>query len=340
MKALRRSASGPWLVVVVCWALAVGGRLIKHGGAFGLNYALYQPDGNRYIGLSRALLHGNLAGQDRITVSRPLYSILSLPFYAVLGDRGMLVVPALSLLVVGLCILAIAREAGVPWVGVAAFGLLTMSVTVNRWMIADITDAPHAAIFAIGCLLLYRGFRFWPMALLLVLGLLARPAGPAWIALFIPFLLRAKGAERRHWLVLGSLAATVTALTLILVPDVSGFDPTGSVTWSARLLRLPERMVTIPAVELGELAVLDRLLLLFILAALVLAWRNRHALWPQVYLWVLGVTMLMGAWNGVYGVNFRYQLPVLVPAAVVVIEWAAKNRVERAFVARGTEGNV
>ena len=320
MARVWRWFSWPWLWVLASWALAVAGRLVKHGVAFGLDYQLYQPDGGRYIGLAHGLLHRDLADLDRITLSRPLYSILSLPFYAVFGDGGMLVVPALSLLGVGVCIVLIARQAGAIWVGVVVFGALTASVTVTRWMVADITDAPHAALFALACLLLYRGFRFWPLLVLLMLGLLARPAGPAWIALFIPFLLRARGGERRQWWGLAAMAAAVTVLTLIFVPDVSGFDPTGRVTWAARLLRLPERMITIPAVEFGELAVLDRLLLAIVVAAVVLAWRRRTRIWSQAYLWVLGVTLFMGAWNGVYGVNFRYQLPALVPAAIVLIE--------------------
>lgn len=318
---IRRWMLSPGVWVMVSWLLAVGGRLVKNGVSFGLDYALYQPDGVRYVTLAHALLSQDFGGVDRITASRPLYSVLSLPFYAMLGDQGMLVIPALGLLVVGAVLLAIGHDLGTPWAAVTLFGAISSSVTVNRWMVANITDSLHAAIFAIGCLAILREWRMRWIWLLVILGLLARPAGPAWMALFLPFLLASAGSRRWNWWSVTIFSALATVITLVLVPDVSGVDPNGKVSWAARLARLPERVITIPVVELGQLAVLDRLLLVLVVAALVLAWRSRSRLWSQAYLWVLGITMFMGAWNGVFGVNFRYQLPVLVPAAIVVMEW-------------------
>jgi hypothetical protein len=67
------------------------------------------------------------------------------------------------------------------------------------------------------------------------------------------------------------------------------------------------------------LGVLDRLLLALLAGSVVLALRSLEDVWSQAFLSVLAATMLMGSWVGVVGVNFRYQLPSLIPACIVLM---------------------
>jgi hypothetical protein len=68
------------------------------------------------------------------------------------------------------------------------------------------------------------------------------------------------------------------------------------------------------------LAVLDRILLITLTIALLLSFRTIRNISSQMYFAALLSTYLIGAINGTLGVNFRYQMPVLIFCAWVFLE--------------------
>lgn len=315
-------ASSPTAAILVLWALAVAGRFVKSGVCFDLNYSMFQPDGNLYIGMAKNLVEGNPGASPVVAWTRPLLSILSLPMYVAWGDHGLLVIPALSLLLVGWILLKIGRDHDATWAAVIAFAVLTLSVTVNRWMIADLTDAPHAALFLLAFYLLARDAQLPAIAGVLVLGTLARPAGPIWTALLVAFAWKSVGA-RRNWLyLLSGCALALFVIAGVSVGATGGFnrDPVSPIS---HLLNAPMKLLSVTFVDVAELAVLDRLLLAAVLLMTVVAWRTRTHVWARAYLLSLVASLLLSGWIGVYGVNSRYQLPSIFVGAAVVIRATA-----------------
>jgi len=305
------------VAVTVSWAFAVAGRLARPGYAYGLNYSLFQPDGENYAELTSDLLSGSIEQSTVYSWTRPLYSILSVPFYAALQEPGMLVIPALSYLVVGLALNALGKSLGIEVIATGSFVIMTMSVTFNRWMIANLTDALHVALFALMCLALAKNASNKILWSLLLAGVLARPMQPVWSALLVPFALRLSGSlARSRWLmVMFSMLTFILSFFVMKLLGGFGSSPQGTFAW---LLQFPMNLGIVTVVELGQLAVLDRILLVYFLYSTIVAIRSRKDVWSQCHLLVTGACFVLGGWIGVLGVNFRYQLPALITGAIVI----------------------
>jgi hypothetical protein len=346
VRIFKAAVERPILWILALWAIAGAARLVMSGAVYGLDYTLFHPDGTLYHTLALRLLgvpwsdasaqvasfyqQHALRGLPTgwhidasapgvgIVYTRPLYSVLSVPFVAVAGQWGMLAVPLLSLLAVGVSLLAIGRRMHAEWVAVLAFAGLTFSTTVMRWSVSNLTDSLQLGLIAsASALLVAERDRRW-LLLPVGAGLLTRPGGPVWIALLLPFLWRQEEHRRKLMPVL-LLAATGTAAVILFSPAAAGVSLTDIGPLLQRLAALSWHAAVIPIAEVGQLAVLDRLLLALLAGAVVLAVRNAEDVWSQAFVSVLVTTMLMGAWVGVVGVNFRYQLPCLIPACIVLI---------------------
>ena len=349
VRSVERLIRRPTLWIVMLWAAAVAARFVRSGAVYDLDYSLLHPDGTlyhtltlRFLGMEWSDISAQVAAfyqqhslQDLpagwpfnaaspkvgLVYTRPMYSLLSVPFVAIGGPWGMLAVPILSLLVVGLVLVAIGRRMQAEWPAVLVFGCLTFSTTVMRWSVSNLTDTLQFAFVAIaGAMLVANRDRLWLM-LPVAAGLLTRPSGPIWIALLLPFALREADARRKYFAVM-AIAVTGTAFLILSSPIAVGISLTDAGPLIERLLGWAWHSIAIPVTELGQLAVLDRPLLALLAAAIVLSLRRLDDPWAQAFLLVFATTMLMGSWVGVMGVNFRYQLPCLVPASVVVMRFA------------------
>lgn len=351
MQRIRSVPLGPVLTVVGFWSLAVVGRVVKAGAVYGLDFSLFQPDGVRYQALTLQLLGNDLAAIGRllqpfyalhalhsevadigttelssaigIAWSRPLYSVLSVPFVSAFGQWGMLVIPALSLLGIGLVMVAMGRHFQSPWIGAAAFAWLSLSPTVLRWMVLNCTDALALFLGFLLALLLLRDSAGWLICGVALLTLSARPVGPALIAMLLPHALAGSGAKRLWLWTTAGLATLVTVVFLVVWPDLAVYSADGTTERGlvGQLLALPKHLLSVPAVEFGQLAVMDRLLLLFLGVATVVAARTWRDTWSASALLTFAAVLGMGIWMGALGANFRLQLPVLAPLALVLVRW-------------------
>jgi len=336
-----RIAVHPLTLIALAWFAAVLSRVTKSGEVYGLNYNLFQPDGALYHAYTLHLqgnswsesarlvneffqnqIGASYLGQtispvvQNVILTRPLFSILSLPFVLLVGQSGMLVVPALSYSVVGIALYLVGQKVGRPYLAAFLFFILTLSTSVNRWMVSDLTDGLLVALISVIYLLIIYSRLRTPFISLIALALLTRPSGPLLVALLLPFAI----AYRRVTIYLGIALSVFGTLALaFLSPEAAGTQTSGEYTVYQRIQDFALHGVKVLVVEFGQLFVMDRILLAFIVLALVtalLTWKNVYS---QSFLALFMACFAMGAWNGALGVNFRYQLPLIFAAAVVII---------------------
>ena len=93
-----------------------------------------------------------------------------------------------------------------------------------------------------------------------------------------------------------------------------------STSTAYKILMLPVSFVKVVSIDVLQLAALDRILLITLTIALLLSFRTIRKISSQMYFAALFSTYLIGAINGTLGVNFRYQMPVLIFCAWVFLE--------------------
>ena len=337
-------------LLVIFWLLAVGGRLYTSGISYSFNYSVFQPDGVLY-----ALRTYMFLGEDQLTAAklienwyfvhggskthfdpasilpsnspawglvapRVLYPLLSVPFVAAIGMNGLLFIPSLSLLILVFVVYSLGKKRLQPTVALTVSLILLLSPTVLRWMVANITDSLFVALFALVCLCLEsesnRKRTYLYITALIILTSLTRFATPIWLALaMVDFIHNRRG--RAVFIGVVSLLATIP--TYLTQPTNSVLPREGDLSLVEKLVALPISFLKILFIEVAQLAVLDRLLLLFLFTSMAFALIRFKDQSSLRFLMVLLATWAIGALNGSLGVNFRYQMPVIPFAAAVLI---------------------
>lgn len=317
--ALRNWFKVSILITFLVWAVAVCSRLIISGTVYGLNYELFQPDGGNYLKLTQDLIDFKFQSSSIYSWSRPLYPVLSIPFYMLFGIYGMLVIPSLSLLAIGLIFLFFSDNKKNKAVLLVCFLIFTSSTTVLRWTVADLTDSLHLALFTLCCMGIHRKWKFKSLLLLVLLGSLARPMGPVWTALFIPFIFIENGKRKLDYILLSFVPIILFVTNTIIMIIYGGFAP-NSKSITEQVTNFPIKFFQLIFVEFGQLAALDRVLFYFIILTFSLAAYSSKDVWSIVHLQVGIASFIISAWIGVYGVNFRYQLPLVITGSMVILE--------------------
>ena len=326
--------------------LAVFARLRFNGLIYNFDFGLYFPDGAHYT--YRALTFIGYAPQQaaeltsnwytihgvkqnsinpsylipetnpvwHLVAPRFIYPLLSAPFVYAFGISGMLVVPVISLIVIVFILVYFSEKWGKGNLGLLVIALLLSSSTVLRWMISNCTDSLLAAFFGLVFILLIKSetsSRIYPaITFLILLTTFTRFSLPVWLAIsiFIWFILKNKALSIAT-LILSSISS-IPLLYLQFTSSQSGES-------SSSIFQLPYGYAKVAIVEIGQLLILDRPLAVLILVAIFLACKNfKEPTSILFFAFVFGVWTI-GAMNPVAGVNFRYQLPLIVPLALVVI---------------------
>ncbi len=339
----------PYFLLLLLWVFALAGRFWANGIAFNLDFGIYQPDGAHYA--YRALtflgqssdqaatqvvdwyrnygfknntftpydLQPQNTGTWAIVSPRILYPLLSVPFVALLGIKGMLVIPAIALLVVIWASFLLGKKYVSTGFGLLlAFGL-SISPTILRWVPANLTDGLLYAIFAITTLVLVKNKNdrktFLALAVLVISSSLTRFCFPVWAA--IAFVLMFN-RQRRLGVFTFAFALACFMPTLLSAPDSALLPNSERTGLLSTISGLAISFVKVGFIEIAQLAVLDRGLLLLLLLATLLSVFYLREVASKYFLGVLLAVWFIGAINGTLGVNFRYQLPLL-PFAVWVI---------------------
>ena len=344
-------------LVLALWAISVGGRIWANGISFGLDYGIFQPDGAHYAyrtllflghdsteaanqvvswyqvhGFKNNTFDASLLTPDNesiwgVVAPRVVYSILSIPFVIAFGIPGMLVIPALSLLVLLLSILNLGRLTNRPLVALLVIFAISVSPTVLRWMLANLTDSPLAALFALAVIILAKAkvttVSKSQLVFLVVITSFTRFCLPVWISIAVVLFFNSRRKDSLIVLVASVLAAIPTFLMMPSNAVLPGSEPIGLVSKAVGVFL---SFFKITFWEFAQLAVLDRVLLAMIVLAVAISsitWREINS---QFYIAVLLSVLFIGAINGTIGVNFRYQLPVLGFMAWVLISNSVKAR--------------
>ena len=312
-----------------------------NGSVFGLNYGLFHPDGMYYSFKTLTLL-GNSQQESGLLVSdfyktyavgspliapeslyfstggweiyqlRLLYPILSVPFVAMMGLWGMIVIPILSFVI--LWIFATYRLKDNTFLAAIALVVLSSSWTVSRWMFANVSDALLVGIFTAYLMFLPKIMKSSMTkfvlyhSIFIALSSLTRFTLLLWLGIASAYLIQrsfSRAASVLTLAFLGFLPTLFVDFFSAITPDASGNS------LLSKIASFPYILVRMHLVELGQLFVMDRvffLALILLLGNLLLHIKTRDA---QLVLLVAGALVLTASLNGVLGVNFRYHLPLL-----------------------------
>ena len=311
------------------------------GSVFGLNYGLFHPDGMYYSFKTLTLL-GNTQQEAGSLVSdfyknhavgspvvapdslyfntggweiyqlRLLYPILSVPFVAIMGLWGMIVIPILSFVI--LWIFATYRLKDNIFLASIVLIVLSSSWTISRWMFANVSDALLVGIFTIYLVFLPKIMKssltkfVLYHSIFIALSSLTRFTLLLWLGIASAFLIQRSFSRASSILFLAFLGFLPTLFVDFLgavTPDASGNS------LLSKIASFPYILLRMHLVEVGQLFVIDRVFffaLILLMGHLFFHFKTRDA---QLVLFVAGGLVLTAALNGVLGVNFRYHLPLL-----------------------------
>ena len=345
LKTLKNRRSGvfyPWGILVIIWCVSVASRYLFNGLVYGLDFGIYQPDGIWYslrtlqwLGNSgqesaaqiiswystNSAKGSNFAQSDIFPVPaevwglvapRILYSFLSIPFVLVLGIKGMLVIPALSLLVLMVVSVLLGKTTGNLHIGFGLAILFSTSPTILRWSISNTTDSLLLGLFSIVAIYLYKLIHnpkiLWVLLLLVTLSNFTRFSFLMWVAIsLVLFLKKLKVAALAI-----SIVNLITSIPVFYYQPEQAFLPLQQdQNLFTKLLSFPKSFIKIGFYEFAEIAVLDRLLMFFLIIAMIGALAKFREVDSLFFLSIFLAVWVLGAINGNIGVNFRYQLPVI-----------------------------
>lgn len=341
-----------YLVVIAIWTICVAARLKLNGLVYNLDYGLFQPDGMYYSFKTLELLgwsdktalaevinwyQGNSAKFQSLDVTsfnnpsstpwvvtqfRFIYPLLSVPFVYLFGLSGMLVVPALSLLCFFLFIQKVAFIREIPKVGTILIVLFSCSPTLLRWTTVNYSDGLILALFSLFAYVVYTSRESWTMGSLTLLSLIiflasfTRQTLPIWIMIGAYFLYTKK-LSTGFTTILTSLACSVPSLLTFPYNQFFNSKQSGNVIES--LFKFLGNALYVSIIEIAQLVVLDRILLVILLIALYLAFKFRNDINSHLFLLSTFGAVSINSLVGVAGVNFRYALPVLPFVALTLL---------------------
>jgi nitrate reductase NapE component len=343
-------------ITFILWFIVVVSRLKFNGLVYNFDYGLYHPDGANYAFRTLSFLRSSNADAAsevsewyaihglknniispfyllpennpvwNLSAPRILYPILSIPFVAVFGIPGMLAVPSLSLLGIMMISHTISRTFNRVELGLIFNLLLITSVTLSRWFVANITDGLLAFLVALFVLIEVKVTRIkiWIIlvTLIVILASITRFCFPIFFMLGTGFMLK-KQFFKSGALIFSSIVSAMPLLFFNVSSAVlPGLQESSILN---KLVYFPIQSLKVFVVEVAQLAVLDRQLLILVIFSLFCAFRIRETVGILTLCALVGVLMI-GFLNGTLGVNFRYQLPLIPFLAWSFIHYLAVTR--------------
>jgi hypothetical protein len=352
------------IVSIGLWLITVASRFAFNGLVFGFDYGLFHPDGSLYafktltlMGLSQeeagikvaawysehAYKLNSIAPESLyfenntqwiIYGTRLAYPILSIPFVALIGMNGLLVVPAVSLLILFIGIVLLGHHYKKVNLCLLLIFVFSVSTTVGRWMLINSTDSLLVAATTILTYLCVKSLRdrYWipTVIAVIILGSMTRFSLLLWIGFAIVFYLN------KQWLrgsVVSFVALACFIPTLFLDFQSAVLPNEGDSSLLAKTLKLPVSMMRMAFYDVAQLAVLDRTLLVTLACGIFVAIRSFKSMSSRFFLCCLLMLWCTSGLNGTPGVNFRYELPILPLLAWVLIDnRKAANRLNDAGI--------
>jgi len=160
---------------------------------------------------------------------------------------------------------------------------------------------------------------------------------PIWLGILFVLCFR-KGLRKQTLLLL--IASVLCAIPALEAQLSTALLPAETDTPTyLKLIKLPLVFIKIIVVDFLQFGVLDRPLLMVLVFCLIQAFRIRHQLSAQIFLAVFASGYLIGSINGTLGVNFRYEMPVLIFCAWLIIDSFEYNQ-KRLGLVSSVAGNI
>jgi hypothetical protein len=338
------------ILVFLLWILAVLARIKFHGLVYGLDFGLYHPDGSLYsvqaltftgLGEETAykivndfyFLHASKINNLDASVLfnnpnwveykyRFMYPLLSVPFVTLLGMPGMLVIPGISFLILLMLPVLLCHHKSLGITGLFISAAILSSPTIVRWMFANISDSLLVAVISLFVLLETRNFSFHKWIVLIVplifVSSTTRFCLPLWLGIALVYFM---DKEKRRALVITVLSVICALPTFLLSMGIGILPTEGNASLVSKLLSYPRISGKVIFYEVGQLFVMDKLLLFALILAVFITFRNRARISSRFFLISLASLAFTGSINGVIGVNFRYQMPLIVFMIWVFVDW-------------------
>ncbi len=338
------------------WAFALFAKFKFNGLVFGFDYGLYLPDGASYTFRTLQFLSYSdsfsatavsnwyqdnsfkfndfppkvlLPSYDPnwgLIWPRILYPILSMPFIELFGIPGMLVVPSVSLLILVYFIYYFSIKVAPVWFSlILAFSPLA-STTLTRWAFSNTSDALSFIFFSLFICLLYSRIEpnkfLFLLSLLIVFSSLNRFVLPIWFSISIFFVISRKIKIALTVLLIASLSAIPT---LTAAPSQVFFPRSQDLDFTQAVYSITLTSIQLLFVEIGELFVLDKILFVLFVAVLILVVKRFQFQSSQLFILVSFSVWAIGAINGTFGVNLRYQLPLIPFLYFVIVDSLQKS---------------
>jgi len=334
-----------FLFVLLATSLAVLARVKFNGLVYGFDYGIFQPDGVDYSYKTLQILgedpvqasqdvsnwynsnsfklqgvtpEGIIQEQVNFPQSRLLFPLLSAPFVKLLGLQGMLVIPIISFFTLQMSIFFLGVRYNRIEVATTLAVIFSISPTILRWMINDCSDALFVAIISLIPFILNvrnQNIQRFLLSIVILGATLTRFSLPIFLAIGTVMLIKRKYLSALFLITL-STVSNIPALTqsnyMLLPQSEDGF-------WN-KIAQLPISAFKVAFIEIAQLAVLDRVLLLVIILSIYFALANRRKDSSMYFLAVFLGVWALGAVNGTLGVNFRYELPVMIFSAWVLLD--------------------
>jgi hypothetical protein len=160
------------------------------------------------------------------------------------------------------------------------------------------------------------------LATTVVLSCLTRFSLPIWLILALLFF----RTNRKVSLVIGVTSILFTAPTFAYKSESGKIPASDNFSSVQEFVLFPITFLKIMFIEFAQLAALDRILLIVILFAFISSVVNYSTKSSQMFLVVFIAVFTLGAINGVLGVNFRYQLPLIPFAAAAIIAFVVSKK--------------
>jgi hypothetical protein len=185
-------------------------------------------------------------------------------------------------------------------------------------MVNDCSDALFVGILSsIPLILIIKNQRAQHVLLFItsVAATLTRFSLPIFLAIGGVMLIKRK-YSKALLVIVTTIIANIPALTQIN----SKLLPASDMNFWNKITNLPVVAFKVGFIEIAQLAVLDRILLFFLILSIYYALVNRQKDSSMYFLAILLGVWALGTVNGTLGVNFRYQLPLLIFSAWVLLD--------------------
>jgi hypothetical protein len=258
--------------------------------------------------------------------------MLSVPFVYLFGLSGMLVVPALSLLCFLIFVQMIANKCEIPRVGIILSLLFSTSITLLRWTTVNYSDGLLLALFSMFVYLLYISGETWTLRNLTLLSLIiclatyTRQTLPIWLLLGTYFLVTKK-RRAGFVIILVSLASSIPSI--LTFPYQQFFDLKQDGNFLQSILGFFGNAIYVNSIEIAQLIILDRTLLIILVISYCCGLKFRGEIFTHLFLLTTLGAVLINSLVGIPGVNFRYLLPTLPFAALVMLKSKLAESIEQ-----------